>query len=312
MTRPQLLLGDAIEVMRTLPDESVQTCVTSPPYWGLRDYGVEGQLGLEGSPDEYTAALVAVFREVRRVLRLDGTVWLVLGDCFSNGGRHEEKTKYNACDSSKPDRPVAAGLAPKNMVGVPWRVALALQADGWVLRSDIIWAKPNPMPESVTDRPTRSHEYIFLLAKSQRYYYDGEPLREAWADARRGRDGARLASVRNRGGRTDGFTKPNNIDPSANGGRNGRSVWSFGTQAYPEAHFATFPEALPERCIEAGSRPGDTVLDPFVGSGTTCAVASRLGRESIGIELNPEFLQLAEKRCWSGSRSLYEFVEVPA
>lgn len=313
MTRPDLLQGDAVTRLKEMPAKSVQSCVTSPPYWGLRDYGVDDQLGLEPTPEEYVANLVAVFREVRRVLRDDGTVWLNLGDSYAGSGKGAwNKTdvqkevyvpKPGGAEASMPKVPL--GLKPKDLVGIPWRVAFALQADGWYLRSDIIWNKSNPMPEPVKDRPTKSHEYIFLLAKNRRYYYDADAIKEASMEL----GATKIRFGGNKYGVSDDVkhqTKSGNRYTDA-GTRNVRSVWTFNTQAYSEAHFATFPEALPERCIKAGTKPGDTVLDPFAGSGTTCAVAARLGRASIGIELNPEYLELAQKRCWHNSRSLYDF-----
>ena len=320
----KLIQGDCIEVLRGLEDESVQCVVTSPPYYGLRDYGVVGQIGLEQSPEEYVAKLVAVFREVRRVLRKDGTVWLVLGDSYasgkgqsgSGGSEYQDKRNnngeslnrgYQTLGGPKETRPTddramlrEAGLKPKDLIGIPWRVAFALQADGWWLRSDIIWHKPNPMPESVTDRPTKSHEYMFLLTKSARYYYDAEAVKEPLADST-------LADKRNGKGRltTSDNTKydlpPYSwyrnrkfTDPAL--GRNLRSVWTIPTQSYSGAHFATYPEKLVEPCIKAGTKAGDVVLDPFCGSGTTGKVAVKLGRDFIGIELNPEYIELAKKR----------------
>jgi DNA modification methylase len=356
--------GDALTLLREMPAGSVRCVVTSPPYWGLRDYGIPpstwpdgwvGCLGLEPTPQLYVDHVVAVFREVRRALADDGTLWLNLGDSYATGagkvgdcpgggeqgdrwsgaasggvldrsgheGKHGYATTAGTGRTTQPNRMPLPGLKPKDLVGVPWRVAFALQADGWYLRSDIIWAKPNPMPESVTDRPTKAHEYLFLLAKSERYYYDAAAIREPWADERLGRDyktpdgwdtttgrGAHgtfhkegrekghrhPASERNRGGRTDGFTKPNNIDPSANGGRNRRSVWTIPTQPFPEAHFATFPEALVEPCVLAGSAPGDLALDPFAGSGTVGVVALRHGRRFLGLELNPDYCEMARLR----------------
>jgi len=285
MTRPKLLKGDAREVLKGLKDESVQCVVTSPPYWGLRDYGSEGQLGLEETPEEYVGNLVSVFQEVKRVLRKDGTVWLNLGDSFMD----------------------------KSMVGIPWRVAFALQADGWYLRSDIIWNKPNPMPESIKDRPTKSHEYIFLLTKSKKYYYDNEAIKEPVQDSsiKRSmygwdcdRPSTKNASMGGEGIHTE---KMGSRFVDLNG-RNKRTVWKMNTKPYKEAHFATFPEELPETCIKAGTKKGDVVLDIFAGSGTVCAVASRLGRNSVGIELNEEYLKLARKRCKVDSESLLKYV----
>ena len=273
-----LITGDCRTILPMLEAESVQCCVTSPPYWGLRDYGVDGQLGLEASPEEYVNNMVAVFREVRRVLRDDGTLWLNLGDSYA--------------------RILSGFLKPKDLVGIPWRVAFALQADGWYLRSDIIWAKPNPMPEGVTDRPTKAHEYLFLLAKNQRYYYAAEAI----AEEPMMRPQRRLVPHKTyeapgarphwKGTRYQRAEK--GIDGPAL--RNRRTVWTIPTQPYPEAHFAVFPPALIEPCILAGSRTDDAVLDPFMGSGTTAEVAQRLGRKYIGIELNEDYLELQEKR----------------
>lgn len=334
----------AERVADILPPESVQCVVTSPPYFGLRDYGVEGQIGLEATPEEYVAKLVEVFRGIRQVLRPDGTVFLNLGDSYwnSNGFARasEEWQRKGRNDAPANDRrlPKHDILKVKDLIGIPWRVAFALQEDGWYLRSDIIWHKPNPMPESVTDRPTRAHEYIFLLTKSPRYYYDAEAIKEPLA-------------------------RPNEYVGTYTG-RNRRSVWTIATQPFPEGHFATFPEKLPELCILAGSSPkacpkcgapwkrvvervpmqaldtsryaqglGDVdvartrargdftggssktiawhptctcpdndgsgkciVLDPFAGSGTTLLVAERLGRQAVGIEINPEYVEMAKRR----------------
>lgn len=453
MNTYRILTGDVIGQLRTLPDGCVQCCVTSPPYWGLRDYGtaswedgdpecnhkpgnarrvgattlgggtatsghqhegyrnvcakcgarrIDNQIGLETTPAKYVARLVEVFEEVRRVLRDDGTLWLNLGDSYAGSGgagewsrRKAGKQEYAGQRGNNVNRVSPDGLKPKDLVGIPWRVALALQDAGWWMRAEIIWAKKAPMPESVTDRPTRSHEQIFLLTKRARYFYDAEAVREAFADDRMGKDGGAKPSERNRGGRSDGFTKPNGIDPSANGGRNMRDVWLLGPEPYPEAHFATFPTEIPRRAILAGtsergccpacgapwrrvvekangSAPASwkgskfddgknlvlhpttqrredastatqyaegstakrlallrqqarenggeyavsvrttgwqpictcdagepvacTVLDPFLGSGTTLATAVGLGRDGIGIDLNPEYAELARRR----------------
>lgn len=357
----RLYHGDVLDVLREMDAESVQTCVTSPPYWGLRDYGtatweggsaecdhvarmnrndgdrqavdgfggnrntdghasmgarqyretcgkcgarrVDAQLGLEPTPGEYVARMVEVFREVRRVLRDDGTLWLNLGDSFAAGGAgspsDKSTLKGNGHAGGGPKlRAVgttqtrASGLKPKDLVGIPWRVAFALQEDGWYLRSDVIWAKPNPMPESVTDRPTKAHEYLFLFAKSARYFYDAESIREPNVSTSKGpwsqayRDAQREAVD---GG--DSFGRRWNPD-----GRNARSVWTITTKPYAGAHFATFPPELPERCIKAGSAEGDLVLDPFSGSGTTAFVARQLARRAVGIDLNTEYLDLAADR----------------
>ena len=290
-----LIQADAMSL--PLDDQSVQCCVTSPPYWGLRDYGVDGQLGLESTPEEYVANMVAVFREVRRVLKDDGTLWLNLGDSYANTGGMTGGTNSKEGSNSRASRmftcgyrALSPGLKPKDLVGIPWRVAFALQADGWWLRSDIIWSKPNPMPESITDRPTKAHEYIFLLSKSARYYFDADAISEP---------SIRAGSVN--GGCYGGNAPPGvgrGIRPDIIIGerRNIRTVWTIATRPYPDAHFATFPEELPRLCIKAGSKPGDTVLDPFAGSGTTIKVARNLGRHGIGVELNPEYLKLAEQR----------------
>ena len=315
MTRAVIYPGDCLTTLRSLPDGAARCCVTSPPYWGLRDYGVAGQLGLEPTPDAYVAGMVEVFREVRRVLRDDGTLWLNLGDSYAGGGtigrndttqealaRRAEKygtgTGSGSAVGASGTRKPVADLKPKDLIGIPWRVAFALQADGWYLRSDIIWAKPNPMPESVRDRPTKAHEYVFLLSKRERYYYDAaaiaEPATFPPPDGT-ARDSRKLAEIGS--GRFDGGRKANGqgfyrqLDT-----RNARSVWTIATQPYHEAHFATFPEELPSRCIRAGSAPGDTVLDPFGGSGTTGAVATGLGRAAILCELNPAYIELARQR----------------
>jgi DNA modification methylase len=319
-----ILQGDCREVLATLPAESVQTCVTSPPYWGLRDYGVPGQLGLEKTPDEYVANLVAVFREVRRVLRDDGTLWLNLGDSYAAGkmGRDDlddaslarraaaygTRRGPGAGPRGAPrQRSAPDGLKPKDLVGIPWRVAFALQADGWWLRSDIIWHKPNPMPESVTDRPTKAHEYLFLLTKAERYYYDAEAIKEPASEnpggaafyARKGMpmpvasDGRKGFAGRKDGEGKSGFSSQ---VPDYSFGRNRRSVWTVATRPYKGAHFATFPPKLIEPCILAGCPVGGTVLDPFGGSGTTGEVAERHGRNAILIELNASYLPLQRER----------------
>jgi len=300
-----LLTGDCREVLQTLEPESVHCVVTSPPYFGLRDYGVAGQIGLEPTPEAFTAELVRVFAEVRRVLRKDGTAWLNLGDSYANAnpgsggkcvlagaGRAMTDARYHA---NKRD---ISGFKPKDLLGIPWRVAFALQADGWYLRQDIIWSKPNPMPESVTDRCTKAHEYLFLLSKSERYHYDAEAIAEPSIYAP-----GKSTEVERAKGYYDGkWSAPS--DGSRNDGsfkairetRNKRSVWEIATNAYSEAHFATFPPALIEPCILAGCPKGGTVLDPFGGAGTTGLVADRLGRNSILIELNPAYAVMAERR----------------
>jgi DNA modification methylase len=321
-------IGDCRAVMAELEPESVHCVVTSPPYWGLRDYGVPGQLGLEPTPEEYVANMVGVFREVRRVLRDDGTVWLNLGDSYATGA--------GKASSPGGGRMPLPGLKPKDLVGIPWRVAFALQADGWYLRSDIIWAKPNPMPESVTDRPTKAHEYLFLLTKSARYHYDAEAVREPAQDWSVGGPGRGIAATTHyhpdnggneglgklaarykaarRHGVPDGWATgpgshstvdhstrdrnngPTETVPVVKAGRNIRSVWTIATQPYPGAHFATFPEKLVEPCVKAGSPPDGVVLDPFAGSGTVGRVANRLGRRAILIDLSADYIDQAMLR----------------
>jgi DNA modification methylase len=358
----RIIPGDCLEVLKTLPAESVHTCVTSPPYWGLRDYGVEGQIGLEKTPELFVSKMVEVFREVKRVLRDDGTLWLNLGDSYiSQGGPQVAQTKWQVEGASDGQngglsRSPVEGLKAKDLCGIPWLVAFALRADGWYLRSDIIWHKPNPMPESVTDRPTKSHEYIFLLTKSPRYYYDAEAVKEANSPTSHPGtyrnptkyDGTEMAQS---------FTVGKSVLNYS--GRNKRSVWTVATAPYKGSHFATFPPKLIEPCILAGTseqgccsecgapwervvettRPDSykgkdvrwgndgngmrmpekfntetktlgwqpsctcnaetrpcVVLDPFAGAGTTGLVARRLGRSFIGIELNPQYLEMAQDR----------------
>lgn len=254
-----ILTGEAAATLRALPADTFQTCVTSPPYFGLRNYGMAEQIGLEETPDAYVDRLVDVFREVRRVLRSDGTLWLNIGDSYSSGARTSQAQPSDNARRAKIEAsggrraPPISGLKPKDLLGIPWMLAFALRADGWYLRSEIIWNKPNPMPESVRDRPTSAHEKVFLLSRSADYFYDGDAIKEAWADERQRRDGSQKASQPGRGGRTDGLTNPNGIDPSANGGRNARNVWTIASQPFPGAHFATMPRDLAERCIAAGT-----------------------------------------------------------
>lgn len=308
--------GDCLTVLRErFADESVQCCVTSPPYWGLRDYGVEGQLGLEKTPEEYVAKMVEVFREVRRCLKDDGTLWLNLGDSYAGSGKgrngdghHSQGTQWKQATNRGAVSGVIRNnqetpeLKAKDLVGIPWRVAFALQADGWYLRSDIIWAKPNPMPESVTDRPTKSHEYLFLLSKQERYYYDADAIAEPcnYPEGSWGRskcydddDTGKLKSFYGNGSQWKGGET-----------RNKRTVWTVATSPYAEAHFATFPPKLIEPCILAGCPSGGLVLDPFAGSGTTIQVAQQLGRQGVGIELNPAYITLAETRTAQGGLAL--------
>lgn len=293
-----ILLGDVRERLAQVPDGAVQTVVTSPPYYGLRDYGQEGQLGLEPSPTEYVEAMVEVFREVKRVLADDGTLWLNIGDSYAGGGGGNYGSGLNVkSHSTNPtagkDKPkVPEGLKPKDLIGIPWRLAFALQADGWYLRQDIIWHKPNPMPESVTDRCTKSHEHVFLLTKQPKYYFDHLAIKE---------DGVIPAGTKYAKGSAERKAQPGvNARPPeykiADGKRNKRDVWMVNTKPFKGAHFAVMPEALVEPCLLAGSRDGDLVLDPFAGSGTVGVVANRLGRNFIGTELNPEYAQIAKDR----------------
>lgn len=297
--------GDTLDVLKTFPRETVQCVVTSPPYWGLRNYGIEGQLGLEKTPEEYVEKLTEIFREVKRVLREDGTCWLNLGDsyCGTGGkGKHRD-TKYsegrNSQETSISKR--IAGLKQKDLVGIPWRVAFALQADGWHLRQDIIWHKPNPMPESVKDRCTKAHEYIFLLTKAPKYYFDHYSIQEK-SVSNDGRKPYARGQVDNRG---DGHDRGGGGELRTNRNqnarwctemRNKRSVWGITLRCFKGAHFATFPPQLPTLCIKAGTKEGDIVLDPFMGAGTVGVVAKELKRNYIGIELNPTYIEMANKR----------------
>ena len=321
MNNAKILVGDNRETLKSLPDGSVQTCITSPPYWGLRDYGNDEQIGLESSPEAFVEELCKVFDEVWRVLADDGTLWLNLGDSYAafrdskatpDSLRNGEGTKVAGASNRNPSILKQAGLKHKDLVGIPWRVAFALQSRGWYLRQDIIWAKPNPMPESVTDRCTKSHEYIFLLTKSPRYYYDNEAIKESVADSTISRLNqnidAQLGSDRaHAGDKSNGSMKA-----VGNGStRNKRDVWTVSTKAYSEAHFAVYPPDLILPCVLAGSRQGDTVLDPFSGSGTTGAVALENGRNYIGCELNPEYALISEHRI-SNASGMFGEVEVIA
>lgn len=294
----RILIGDCRERLRELPDASVHCCVTSPPYFGLRDYGVDGQIGLEDTPDAFVAELVAVFREVRRVLRDDGTLWCNLGDSYAAttkgaGGVGKQHSNAGSVMGDRSWR-IPVGLKSKDLIGIPWRVAFALQADGWWLRQDIIWHKPNPMPESVTDRCTKSHEYIFLLTKSATYHYDAAAIAEAANTDIQERKRANGVGSEAQGKRSGTGNLTANCGVSET--RNRRSVWTVATQPFSEAHFATFPPALIEPCILAGCPVGGTVLDPFGGAGTTGLVADRLGRNAILIELNPAYAAMAKSR----------------
>ena len=298
-----ILIGDVRERLREIAAGSVQCAVTSPPYWGLRDYGHDGQIGLEQTPEEYVAEIVAVFREVRRVLADDGVLWLNLGDSYAGSGKgpagnlgakHNERHLEHKHGAIVPE-----GLKPKDLVGIPWRVAFALQADGWWLRQDIIWHKPNPMPESVTDRCTKGHEYLFMLTKSARYYFDNQAIAEPCA-------GPRPTRIQFGGNKYGDSDDPRHQTKSGNvyvdkGMRNRRSVWTIPTKPFRGAHFAVMPEALVEPCILATSRLDDTILDPFLGSGTVGVVAQRHGRKWIGCELNPAYAEIAQARIEAGA-----------
>lgn len=308
MSSNGLHVGDALTVLRTFPTGSHQTCVTSPPYFGLRDYGVDGQIGQEPTPTEYVANIVEVMREVSRVLTPDGTLWLNLGDCYvtnastsripraeqGNGRARfeipgEDELAARRAEPNRATPLIRAGLKKKDLIGIPWRVAFALQADGWYLRSAIIWHKPNPMPENVTDRPTSSYETVFLLSRSDQYHYDADAIAEP-AVVEGGRVcGPKTDEFRWDGHRT-GIVRGDGVT------RNARNVWTIAPTPFRGGHFATMPIPLAERCIQAGSRPGDRILDPFGGSGTTAFAAQRLGRLSTLIELNPDYAEIARER----------------
>ena len=291
----QILQGDCLEVLKTLESESVDCVVTSPPYWGLRDYGVEGQLGLEKTPEEYVAKMVEVFREVRRVLKKKGLMFLNLGDSYAGGGRGGDPKHLKGDNSAEATAKSYKGIPAKNLVGVPWLVAFALQKDGWILRQDIIWAKPNPMPESITDRCTKAHEYIFLLTKSPKYYFDNEAIKEPYTQPMNRWGGEKLKANGKAKKDLQGMYRDRNMRPDPNG-RNKRSVWTVTTKPFKDAHFATFPEDLIVPMVKAGCPEKGVVLDPFIGSGTTAVVARKLGRNYLGIELNPVYIKMAEKR----------------
>lgn len=326
-----ILCGDCLEKLQFIKSNSIDCCVTSPPYFNLRDYGATGQIGLETEPNEYIDNLVNVFRQVKRVLKDDGTLWIVIGDSYA--GSFKGASAYPASSSdckqtsnrgsmnSKLKEYHSDHIKPRNLIGIPWLLAFALRADGWYLRQDIIWSKPNPMPESVKNRCTKSHEYIFLLSKSPKYYFDAEAISEPIAESTRARlnqDTEKQKGSIVEGGR--GYTKPMKAKPPRFGGnkytktpdkfyrtksgniyeyrerRNKRSVWTVTTKPFKGAHFATFPPDLIEPCILAGSRPGGIVLDPFFGAGTVGVVAKKHERDYIGIEINPEYVKMAEKR----------------
>ena len=313
----RIICGDAIEMLRTLPPESVNCCITSPPYYGLRDYGMAGQIGLEQSPVEYISRLVDVFREVRHILRSDGTLWIVIADSYagsSKGALKEERLrdiktkqsyKYSTSNPAAKLPKTWDGIKPKDLIGIPWALAFALRGDGWYLRSAVIWHKPNALPESCRDRPTRSYEHVFLLSKSYHYYYDQEAIKEPVAEGTKARMKRAVSDNHKYAGAAPGQTpqtfnrpRPNRsgIDVMLPDTRNLRDVWTVSTKSYRGAHFAVFPEELITPCILAGCPAGAVVLDPFFGSGTTGAAAVSLGRRYIGIDINPDYCRLAEER----------------
>jgi DNA modification methylase len=308
-----LYCGDCLETLKVIPDKSVNCCVTSPPYWGLRDYGNDEQLGLEATPDEYIKKMVAVFHEVKRVLRDDGTLWLNVGDSYSTGTKAKRQDgTLNLGKGTNKSRKIARigtpdGCKTKDLVGIPWMLAFALRADGWYLRQDIIWHKPNPMPESVRDRCTKAHEYIFLLSKSKKYFYDYEAIKEPVADSSKQRLGQKTLSSQIGSDRVPFKTNGPMKAVGSTSGRNKRSVWTVNTKPYKEAHFATFPEDLIIPCIKAGCPDNGTVLDPFFGAGTTGLVAEKLCREWVGLELNEEYCAIAADRIEQEARQLKLF-----
>ena len=335
-----IYIGDCLETLRTIESDSVDCIVTSPPYWGLRDYGVDGQIGQEPDFRKYIAKLVEVFEECRRVLKASGTCWVNMGDSYAANRTYQVADNKHTDVGNSTSMKVPDGLKPKDLIGQPWRLAFALQEAGWYLRSDIIWHKPNPMPESVRDRPTKAHEYLFLLTKNQRYYYDADAIAEpalyvgddrgSRSDSRRGTAynsmsgvtgatknartvweiGARLEDVAQEIAdyalECSGMVNPDLILEAISIQVPDRTVWRMATTPTKEAHFATFPPELPKRCILAGCPEGGTVLDPFAGSGTTLMVAKQLGRKWVGIELNPEYAEMARKRVEGVTGSLFE------
>lgn len=332
----KILNEDCLKGMRKLPDDCIDCCVTSPPYWGLRDYGVDGQLGLETTPEEFVEKMVEIFEEVKRVLKPEGTLWLNLGDSYCNnsqsGGSDPTIGERNLGGSKQPKMKIPIGLKPKDLVGIPWMVAFALRSAGWYLRQDIIWAKPNPMPESVTDRCTKSHEYIFLLSKNQKYYYDQASIKQPIKDASiqrlaqdvESQDGSdrvpgktngpmkavvkipKSASFKREGSKREqpipnqskGTHRPDRKEAILSATANKRSVWTVTTKPYSEAHFATFPPDLIVDCIKAGCPEKGIVLDPFMGAGTTALVARKLNRNYVGYELNKDYIKITDKRLY--------------
>lgn len=321
----QILLGNTKDVLKSLPDKMVNCIVTSPPYYGLRDYGVKEQIGLEPTPEEYIQNLVSIFRECKRVLKDDGTLWVNIGDSYGRSGGTQGGGNRELLHMDGKQRrmgKLVGSLKSKDLIGIPWMLAFALRSDGWYLRQDIIWSKPNPMPESVTDRCTKSHEYVFLLSKSQKYYFDRQSIAEpvvagyngssftkgktalngerkgVGKGPRRNEDSPRIHG--NKPGRDDGGRACNNPDQIT---RNKRSVWNVTPKPFKEAHFAVFPEKLIEPCILAGSPKGGLVLDPFMGSGTTAVVSRNLDRNYLGIEINPDYIEIANRRIFNTKTS---------
>jgi len=311
MSGATILVGDVRKRLKEIPDQTVQCCVTSPPYWGLRDYGADGQIGLEQTPNAYVAEMVSVFREVKRVLRDDGTLWLNLGDTYASSWGSGRRNIIGNPSRTERTIKMGDGLKEKDLVGIPWRVAFALQADGWYLRQDIIWAKPNPMPESVKDRCTRSHEYLFMLTKSRKYYFNDKAIAEeaktkpgaTWQERKAA--GATAGNVivgHETGNGTQRVVHGKGVTSNLtrqDGMRNKRSVWTITTKPFRGAHFAVMPEALVEPCVLASTRTNDLVLDPFTGSGTVGVVALKHDRNFVGVELNPEYAEIARNRIES-------------
>ena len=303
MQKNTIINGNALEVLKSLPDNSIDCCVTSPPYYALRDYGCDGQIGLEETPEKYIERLCDVFSEVRRILTPKGTLWLNIGDSYNGNkvGNTEIVKNKKVSESNDFHKKLWSGAKPKDLIGIPFMLAFALRSQGWYLRQDIIWCKPNPMPESVTDRCTKSHEYIFLLSKSQKYYFDYEAIMEPCADQERNnfQSGSRANGINkdrndNDLGKRSKIWKPKVIgDQKA---RNKRDVWTVNNKPCKEAHFATYPFELIKPCILAGCPENGIVLDPFMGSGTTAIVARSLNRNYLGVELNPEYIKIAHKR----------------
>lgn len=311
MEKNKVYLGDSLETIKTFPDKSIDCVVTSPPYYGLRDYGVDGQIGLEETPEEYIDKLVSLFREIRRCLKDEGTCWVNLGDSYSGNCSRTSKGRAGMGAEREGVFTKGGGLPPKNLIGIPWRFAFAMQADGWILRQDIIWHKPNPMPESVTDRCTKSHEYIFLFSKQEKYYFDAQSIREECVDKAYSnrqsigeKERSQTQGYSKAGGHRDnsgGFTKKSNVYTT----RNKRDVWSVCVKPNKEAHFATYPPELITPCILAGCPEQGIVLDPFMGSGTTGIVARTFNRNYVGCELNPEYHKMSERRIQNEGEKLF-------